>query len=207
MIKFVFFDLGNVLVLFSEQQLAMQVAEVAECSVQHVFQTVFEKEHHRQYECGAISEDEYYELLCHDLGCRPDQTRLENAMCDIFVLNHEILPLLEILGQKNIPRGILSNVGPSHWRHCRKNFPELFDAIPSNRLASFEVGAAKPDRKIFEAAHNQAALVVPNIQRCEVLFIDDMLPNISAAKEFGWDAVQYVGTEQLRSELKNRGVI
>lgn len=207
MIKFVFFDLGKVLVLFSEQRLAEQVSAVVGCSIEKATQVVFDAEHHRQYESGEISEDEYYELLCRDFGCRPDRIRLENAMCDIFVANDTILPILEAIGVRDIPRGILSNIGPAHWRYCRSQYPVHLAAFPDNRVTSFEVGAVKPDAKIFQAAHDHACLVVPDLQRQEVLFIDDLVSNVSAAKKFGWSAVQYIDTEQLWEELKKRGVL
>ncbi|HAC90390.1 MAG TPA: hypothetical protein DCF63_07105, partial [Planctomycetaceae bacterium] len=57
--KFVFFDLGNVLVTLHPHNAAEQLAEMAGCNVQKVLGTVFTSDLQKRYETGLINEDQY----------------------------------------------------------------------------------------------------------------------------------------------------
>lgn len=191
MIRFIFFDLGNVLVKFSIARLLEQGAALTGCEIDTVRSGLFADGISARYECGDITEDEYCSHFVHTTGIDVDRERLENALCDIFTLNESIIPALEELRAREVPLGILSNTGPGHWRHCQREFPKIFESIPSNYILSYEVGTMKPDRKIYAAAMKTAAKVIPGIAPGEVMFFDDLAANVEAAREFGFAAVIY----------------
>jgi putative hydrolase of the HAD superfamily len=66
---------------------------------------------------------------------------------------------------------------------------------------SFQIGALKPDPKIYRAAAELAG-VAPG----EILFCDDILGHVTGAREAGFDAVQYTSTPALVAELHDRGL-
>jgi putative hydrolase of the HAD superfamily len=66
---------------------------------------------------------------------------------------------------------------------------------------SYELGACKPARKIFDGAAKLAG-VAPS----EIFFVDDVTENVTAAREAGFDAVLYTTTRQLASDLRARGL-
>ena len=206
MIRFVFFDLGNVLVRFSIDRLARQGAELTGCSKEAVRLAVFGGNIHREIETGQATEKEFYEHFCRELDCRPDPEAVAWALNDIFEENEGIHPLTQRLAEINFPRGILSNTGSAHWNHCCTFFPFILDRFPSNHLLSYEVGFRKPDHGIYRTALAMAEQTVPGLRAEEVFFIDDLEKNVVGAKEFGFDAVQYVSDERLREDFAQRHI-
>jgi putative hydrolase of the HAD superfamily len=68
-------------------------------------------------------------------------------------------------------------------------------------ILSHEVGAMKPEPKIYEAAI-EAARCRPE----ECFFTDDMPAFVEGARQHGIDAVQFTGLPQLENELRARGI-
>jgi FMN phosphatase YigB (HAD superfamily) len=204
-IRFIFFDLGNVLLRFSRKRLACQGAELLGCTEDEVFHAVFDNDMERKLECGEISEYEFYESFCNTIGKRPDPDQLANALNDIFEVVDEMQPFLEKLAATKFPRGILSNTGPGHWNYCIEKYSFLLQYFPQNHVLSFRVGAMKPDRKIYEAALETARQNISDIKSSEILFIDDLEPNVIGARTFGFDSFQFVSEKQLAEDLAKRG--
>lgn len=57
----------------------------------------------------------------------------------------------------------------------------------------------KPDRKIYQAAIERAAVAPENI-----FFLDDLPENVAGAREAGIDAVQFIDEQQLVADLAER---
>ncbi|MDR3199740.1 MAG: HAD family phosphatase [Planctomycetaceae bacterium] len=204
-IRFIFFDLGNVLLWFSVPRLARQGAELTGCTENEILRAVFSNGMEQKLECGKISEQEFYESFCDTIGKRPEPLQLANALNDIFDVVEEMQPFLAKLVAINFPRGILSNTGPGHWNHCIGKYPFLLQNIPENHVLSYRVGAMKPNRKIYETALETVRRNIPDIKPSEILFIDDLEPNVVGAKEFGFDSFQFISEQQLVKDLAARG--
>ncbi|GHT25458.1 hydrolase phosphatase [Planctomycetales bacterium] len=205
-IRFIFFDLGNVLLRFSLEKLGEQCNALLGLTNEELFRAIYGDGMQKRVECGTINEEEFYEEFCRRVNQRPPHKELRDAMNDIFYICEETQPFIRCLAKENFPRGILSNIGFPHWEFCIEKFPELFALIPENRVLSCEAGAMKPMREIYQHAFGVAQKAVSGIQKSEVLFIDDMLPNVLGAKEFGFDAIHYNETEYLAGEIKKRGL-
>lgn len=203
--RFVFFDLGNVLIRFSLDRLLNQVSPLFKVSPERIAE-VYMKDYNIQeeFESGKIDADTYYERICIQLRQKPLKSEVFRALNDIFWLNEEMIPFVSGLRKVEFPCGILSNVGPEHWNHCRVNFPEVIELIPDHRVLSFEVGAVKPHRKIYETAFEVARKCVQDILPSEILFIDDLQKNVEAALEFGFDAVTYLDGDALKKVFQKR---
>lgn len=204
MIRFVYFDLGNVIVNFSVERLLRQVADLAGVETDRVARAVEQGGLQFRYECGLIDETAYYETFCERIGTRPERAVLMQAICDIFTLNVPMEKVLQSVSDRGLARGILSNTDTSHWEYCKMTYPMIFKHIPSNHLLSFEVGAMKPDPVIYEAAYRMATDALPGVSPSEVLFIDDLKANILAACEFGFDGIHYTDDRLLLVELQKR---
>ena len=82
--------------------------------------------------------------------------------------------------------GILSNSGPGAREAERCwGFEEVTDDI----VYSHEVGLAKPDPAIYELAAHRLG-----VEAHEVVFLDDVVANVEAARGAGWHAVLHVDT-------------
>jgi HAD superfamily hydrolase (TIGR01509 family) len=75
--------------------------------------------------------------------------------------------------------------------------PDLFETI----ALSYQIGAVKPEPRIFAAAAELAG-VPPS----EIFFVDDIPGHVAAARIAGFDAVQYTTTPALVIDLRQRGV-
>ncbi|MDR1141911.1 MAG: HAD family phosphatase [Planctomycetaceae bacterium] len=203
--RFIFFDLGNVLLRFSIQRLASQGAELTGCTEDEVLHAVFSNGMERKLECGEISEQEFYESFCNTIGKRPEPQQLADALNDIFEVVEAMQPFLAKLYAIDFPRGILSNTGPGHWNHCIKKYPFLLQYFPTNHVLSFRAGVMKPDWRIYETAFETARRNIPDVKPKEILFIDDLEPNVAGAKAFGFDSFQFISEQQLGEELVLRG--
>ncbi|MGL4595381.1 MAG: HAD family hydrolase [Thermoguttaceae bacterium] len=204
-IRFVFFDLGNVLLRFSLEKMGKQGAEVTGHTPEDVLRAVFSNNNQRRVETGLCTELEFYHEFCNQLGSTPDPDLLAPALNDIFEPIEKTHDFVHFLASEHFPRGILSNTGPGHWNHCCRTFPFLFNLIPSNYILSYEVGAMKPDHAIYEAAFKTAQKSIPSILTDEILFIDDLRENVVAARQFGFDAVWYDPSIPFVSEIQTRG--
>jgi putative hydrolase of the HAD superfamily len=199
--RFLYFDLGNVLLYFSHARMCRQMAQVAavdETLVRHVlFDTGLEIE----YERGDVSTPEFYARFCHAIGRHPPMEDLAMAANDIFEVNVGMKGLLAALHGAGHRLGLLSNTSELHFGYFAdgrySQIPDIFEQL----ALSFRVGAVKPEARIYEAAAELAG-VAPG----EIFFTDDVLANVDGAREAGFDAVQYQSTSLLAEQLRQRGV-
>jgi FMN phosphatase YigB (HAD superfamily) len=198
--KFLYFDLGKVLLDFDVEQMFRQIGEVAGVASGRVREVILDGGLQRQYETGQLSGHEFYEAFCRQTATRPDYDALRRAGAEIFTLNLSILPVLTQLYHARYRLGILSNTCESHWEHCTRRYRVITELFPVRAL-SYQIGATKPDAAIFHKAAELAG-VCPQ----EIFYVDDYADHIAGAKAVGFDAVQYTSTPQLVSGLRSRGI-
>ncbi len=198
--KFIYFDLGNVLVNFSTDRMLRQMGEAAGVEPMKIRDVVFGSGLQRQLETGRITAGRFYETFCEATGAKADYDALVSACNDIFELNLSMLPVVAVLRQAGYRLGILSNTCRHHWEHCRKRF-RIIDNEFSTYALSYRIGAMKPSGDIFHAAAELAG-----VEPGEIFFADDIAEHVAGARAAGLDAVQYTSTPQLVVELHKRGV-
>ena len=198
--KFLFFDLGRVLVNFDVDQMLRQVGAVAGVSPEDVRAAIFDGGLLRQYETGRLTSRDFYEAFCAAVGSRPDYEAMAEATADIFELNLPVLPLVAQLRQTGYPMGILSNTCEIHWEHCLNRYRIVADAFAVHAL-SYRLGAMKPDAAIFHAAAKLAGCRAE-----EIFFVDDLAEHVAGARAVGFDAVQFTSAEALAADLRQRGI-
>ena len=174
--KFLYFDLGKVLVDFSVDQMLRQMAAVADITPQRVRETIFDGGLMREHECGRLSCREFYEAFCAAAGSRPDFARLSAAAAEIFTLNLPMLPLVAQLRQAGHAMGILSNTCETHWPYCHHRYRIVAEGFAVHAL-SYRIGAMKPDAAIFQAA---AGLCGHRPE--EIFFVDDLPGHVAGAR-------------------------
>ena len=172
--KFLYFDLGKVLVDFSVDQMLRQMAAVAGITPERVREAIFGGGLMRQHECGRLSSRDFYEAFCAAAGSRPDFARLSAAAAEIFTLNVPMLPLVAQLRQAGYPMGILSNTCETHWPYCHRRYRIVAEGFAVYAL-SYRIGAMKPEAAIFHAAAGLCG------HRPEDIFFVDDLPATSPA--------------------------
>jgi len=199
--KFLYFDLGKVLVDFSTDRMVGQIADAAGTEPDRVREALFRGALQREYETGSISTEAFYEAFCRRTGTRAAPERLLAAFNQIFELNVDMVPVVAQLAAAGWPMGILSNTGEAHWQYCVERFRLLTDGPFRVHVCSYEVGAMKPDAAIYHAAAERAG-----VEPEEIFYTDDIPGHVEGARAAGFDAVVYTSTPELVAELCKRGV-
>ncbi len=200
MLKFLYFDLGRVLLHFSVDRMCRQMAELAGIEPAAVRAAVFEGDLQSRYERGEITGPEFHEAFCRATGTQTDCAAMTIAGSEIFELNVSMLPVVSQLRAAGHRLGILSNTCEGHWEHCLARFRILAEDFQVYAL-SYRIGAVKPHPEIYRRAARLAG-----VRPEEIFFTDDIEANVHGALAAGFDAVAYTSTPQLTADLRARGV-
>jgi FMN phosphatase YigB (HAD superfamily) len=197
-IKTILFDIGNVIIPFDFKAAYQRMAELAGCAVEEVPARIRATGLVAPFERGEIEPEPFVRALCAALQLEITYQQFCEWWSSIF-LAEPLVPeaLLEDLGRRHRLLA-LSNTNAIHFGMVKEAYPLLrhFDGF----VLSHEVGAAKPDPKIYAAAIARA-----ECSAAECFFIDDLSVNVDAARSQGMDAVQFFSAEQVERELRARG--
>ena len=200
--RFVFFDMGNVLLNFDHQVAWQQMARLCEVEPDMVRKTVFEDPMQLRYERGELSSREYYDSFCQQLQVQPDYDLLMKAASDIFQPAHEVIQLVVGLQAAGCHLGLLSNTCEAHWEWIQALGFRWLETCFETFVLSYKVRCLKPDPQIYVIAAREACR-----QPAELLLIDDRPENVTAARAAGWEAIHFVGVVDLVEQLQLRHVI
>lgn len=193
------FDLGNVLIPFDYSKAINKLNEV-ENGLGNRFYDFFKSNYnlHREFEIGKISEKEFINKILSIVDHKIDEKTFCKYYADIFSLNEDLISLLPIM-KKNYKLFLLSNTDSIHKKYGweKYDFLKYFDKL----ILSFEVGAVKPDEKIFREVEKASGL-----PSSEHFFIDDIQEYVEGAKNVGWDAVQFIDYQKLMNDLRERKI-
>jgi putative hydrolase of the HAD superfamily len=199
MIRAFLFDIGNVLLKFD---FSLALAKLAAESEVHDPVDILARIDQIKlgYEDGTIGRAAFLRSVFDVLKYRGSESQFIAAWEEIFEPNE---PMVELLGKLRgrYPLYLLSNTSDIHRGYVFRRYP--FFASFDAGVYSYEVRASKPHRAIYEIATRQLGL-----EPAATFFIDDLLPNIEAAREFGFRAHHYHFDqhERLLAELRELGI-
>lgn len=180
--KAVIFDLGKVLVDFDYSRAARRIAAGGKISAEAVRGFIDHSPLLVRYETGLISTAEFFAEVAAATGFAGGAGEFAEIFADIFTPIPAMIALHAAIRRKGIPTFILSNTNELAVAHIRRNFPFFLEF--DGYVFSHEVGAMKPDAKIYEAAEKLCGR-----RGAEILFIDDRADNIAAAAAHGWRTI------------------
>jgi putative hydrolase of the HAD superfamily len=199
MIKTIVFDFGNVLGFFDYGLTTARLARHSPLPADAIRKLVYGGELEDAYESGAISSAEFLRRVRDACGLTCPDDVLAPAFADMFWLNEAVCDLVPRL--KPHYRLLMgSNTNELHSRHFLAQFADTvrhFDGL----VLSHEVGARKPRPEFYQHAQRLAGCAAG-----ECLFIDDLPPNVAAARALGWQGIVYSRETDLPAELARRGV-
>lgn len=200
MIKAIIFDFGNVICRFNNEILRERISNLTSKAKEEIFELIYKKSDlPRKYETGLISSQEFFEELSSLCGLKVSYEELKKIYSeDKFTPIEGMSELIESLkGKYKI--GLLSNTSEWDFDYILKVAPIVgtFNTITT----SFEAKAMKPSPDIFWDALNKLKLKPE-----ECVYADDILDYVEAAKSLGIKAVQFIGVEKFKTDLKNLGV-
>ncbi|MEW5901901.1 MAG: HAD family phosphatase [Acidobacteriota bacterium] len=199
MIRAVISDLGRVVLWFDNRIFYEKITACCSKSVEEIRRIVHRSaEFIELFDMGKLSPREFYGRASSLLGARIGYDDFFAAYTNVFCLNQPVLDLLKRLKGK-YRLVLLSNTDPVRFGFVKKNFPEIlfFD----DYVLSYEVGAMKPDAKIYQEAMKKAGAPAS-----ECVFIDDMEENVAGASVLGLKAILYKPETDLEKELRSHGI-
>ena len=194
MIKNILFDIGSVLVVGDPEATAREFALYSSMP-KELFGTehVFLPEIQPAFERGEVSARQYYEAFLEVSRCRVSFRHFAIIWAKHFV---EIPPMIR-LGQR-LARSLriyfLSNTNPLHIPALYKLFPTLL--FHHGEVLSYELGALKPERAFYDRALEKLGLGAR-----ECLFVDDLVDNVAAARDFGLRSIHHLDPVQTASDI------
>ncbi len=197
--KFIYFDLGKVLIDFSFERMCRQMSEAAGIEPERV-QAVLAAGLQKDYETGKLDSRAAHEVFCRETGTRPDFETFSRACDDIFTPIDSMLAIVSQLYQAGHRLGVLSNTCEGHWNYCIRHYTIVREFFSVYAL-SFEIGAVKPSAAIFSKAAELAGC-----RPREIFYTDDIAGHVAGALSAGFDAVVYTSTAELVKELRKRCV-
>ena len=199
-IKAIVFDLGNVLIPFNYNRFTNKINGIKPGLGDRFSEFYHGNYHlHRDFEKGILSEQVFIAKMIEALEDKIDPKTFCKYYSDIFSLNEDVVSLLPVL-KKGYKLFLLSNTNSIHekygWREY--DFFHNFEKL----ILSHEVGTVKPEEKIYRAVE-RASGFLPG----EHFFIDDISDYVNAAKNFGWNAIQFVDYSTLLKDLRERKIL
>jgi HAD superfamily hydrolase (TIGR01509 family) len=194
----IFFDLGNVLIFFDHGKMCQQAASLSGLDLRVVEN--FMQNYADLYERGSVNSQTLYEEFNKMAQKKLHFEALMHALSDIFRPNEEVISIAQTLKQKGHRLFLLSNTCEAHFAFASSQFPFLkrFDG----HVLSYQVGARKPEKKIYEKA-----LEIAGCQNKECFYTDDILPYVESARSMQIDAEQYTSPQTLAQHLHTRGIL
>ncbi len=139
----IFFDIGNVLVFFSHEQMFSQLSACTGISIDDLKYKTVHENLGILYESGQITTEELYQTLKRAGSKIFSIEEMKHALADIFTPNYDLWPIVEKLKQTGSKLVLISNTNECHFEHLLSHYSILqhFDAF----ILSHKVGACKPD--------------------------------------------------------------
>jgi putative hydrolase of the HAD superfamily len=200
MIRALLFDIGNVLLRFDFSVALRKLA--AESEVHDPVDVLARIDQLKVgYEDGQIDRAAFVRSVFDVLRYRGTEAQFIGAWEEIFEPNEPMIALVEKLHGR-LPLYLLSNTSDIHREFIFRRYP-VFGRFAGG-VYSYEVRASKPHPEIYEITARQLGL-----EPATTFFIDDLLPNIEAARALGFHShhYHYDRHEDLLAELRAVGVV
>jgi HAD superfamily hydrolase (TIGR01509 family) len=158
-------DLGNVLVFHDNDKLFRELATVFDIQV-GTLKSQFDSAFWKRVNTGELPGDSLRQAMCDSLKKQAGQKEFYAAWNCHFTVNEPMVSRVQHLVKK-VRVGLLSNTHDWHFEYLLPRLPILkqFDF----QVLSYEVGAMKPDVKIYESALKGAQCAAVNCA-----FFDDV---------------------------------
>lgn len=195
------FDLGNTLIKLAYERVLRSLCADAAVSRDELVEILEDAGGYRDMERGAVTFWEFYEFLCDKAGYRGSIRDLHNVWSDFFDGTIAGAEGLVDRVREKYRVAFLSNSNEVHAEVIPRRFAGLFRK-DDRFIFSHRFRVAKPDPEIFHRA-----LEVLGALPQHVVFIDDLIENVLAARTVGMKAYQFVDTLSLTAELERDGLL
>lgn len=194
MINTVIFDIGGVLVDFDWEGFMHRNFPGREELITELDAAVWGNRRWDRLDAGDPPEEVFASIIAHAPN-REKELRIVFENVGDTLKKRISTPLwLKELKARGYRLLYLSN----YSRYVMSKNPDVLDFLPllDGGVFSCDVKLIKPDRKIYECIAEKY-----NLNPSECVFIDDLERNVKAARDFGFNAIQFVVLRQAQYEL------
>jgi FMN phosphatase YigB (HAD superfamily) len=189
------FDLGKVLVDFDYSIASRKVAARSTKQIPDLQHFLSSSPILARFESGVLTRQQFFAEMQQITGFAGSVEEFVSDFADIFIPIPAMIELHAELRQRGLQTYIFSNTNDIAAGHIRREFPffKNFDGY----IYSYEVGAMKPDAKIYETMEKMCG------KRGEdLIYIDDRLENVEAGSVRGWRTILHETPEKTRASLE-----
>lgn len=190
-------DLGGVVVRIDPSRCHAGWAVASGVPLDVVVERLYPDARYDAYERDEIRDEEYLAHVREQLGTDVDDQTLAACFKDIFIgLDQDVHGLLAAEHRQGRRVVALTNTNRMHherWSVLYADDLTIFDAVHT----SFELRARKPETACFERVLDK----YPDVSRSEIVFIDDVIENVEAARSLGMRGIHFTSAEQCAREL------
>lgn len=198
-IRLIVCDFGGVICTFDYRIFCERLARRTGRTADQVFAAAFGDRLQADFETGRLSGREYHRAVMARLQAEVPYDEFYPLYGDIFT---EIPATVDLLHRLHVryPLYLLSDTNEIHFGYVRETVKvlSLFDQC----IVSYEVGAMKPDPRIYQEALRRSGLPA---EAC--VFVDDRSANVEGAARVGIHAVRFESAEQFAAALTRLGVV
>ena len=194
MITTVIFDVGNVLIDFDWEGFIHRMFPGRDELIAELDAAVWGNRRWDRLDAGDEPEEVFASIIAHDPKHESELRRVFANVGDTLRKRPATPIWLKDIKSRGYRILYLSN----YSRYVMSKNPDVLDFLPlmDGGIFSCDVKLVKPDRRIYECI-TQKYNLIPN----ECVFIDDIEHNVKAAKDFGFNAIQFVTLEQAKKDL------
>ena len=148
-VRAVFFDIGNVLLRFSAQDVLKRVAWELRHSPVKLAKYLWHSDLGERIERGALTGEQLYEVFRAELGYTGTKAQFRLLWCDHFTLDRGSYAIFRRTALR-LPTYLLSNTNQMHIDFIKERY--AFPRLAKGAILSHELGLRKPDPLIYRKA-------------------------------------------------------
>lgn len=198
-VRLILCDFGGVICTFDYRIFCERLARRISRTADEVCAAAFGNRLQGDFEAGKLSGREYHRAVMAALQAAVPYEEFYPMYGDIFAEIPGTGDLLRRLGGR-YPLYLLSDTNEIHFGYVRERVGTL--ALFDEFIVSYQVGAMKPDPRIYGEALRRSGLPA---EAC--VFVDDRPENVEGARRVGIRAVRFESPEQCAEDLRRLGVV
>lgn len=148
---------------------------------------------------GELTEDQFWDSVRQKFNLNLSNQEISMLLADSYQVNQNVIDTVKKVRELGVKTCICTNNFPTRINALNQKFNFLIDF--DVQVFSYQVGATKPDPKIFQVLISQSDCL-PD----EIIFADDKQENVDSAKQLGINAFLYTNFNDFVSTLKKSGL-
>ena len=199
MIKAIVFDIGGVLLRTEDPTGRRMLQRKYDLTEGEVEALVFDSEPARLSTIGKVPQAAIWENVAKTLSLsEADSLAFQQAFWSGDRLDEDLASFLKSCRPK-YTTALLSNA----WEGSREHFETIYGLAEGEMvdqvLISAELGVAKPDYRIYDILRQRM-----DCEFDEIIFVDDFLHNIEAARQLGIQAIHFQTGLNVINQIKSK---